>query len=701
MKTAIPPLHKASQDSPEGSGGRLVLRRRLHLELDERGVACVLFDHSGKTANLFDEATFDELEIALRAVEKLQARGLVFLSSKPGVFLAGADLEAFEAASEETLAALVDRGQNLFLRIAGLPIPTLAAIDGACLGGGLELALACDKRVASDDESTRIGLPETQLGIVPAWGGCTRLPRLVGVPAALKLVLGGKPVKAHQARRLGLVDRVVPKESLRATAIREVLAPRPKRPRHSFANHPLAGALRRSLGQKQILAKTRGHYPALLHALALVTRGANGPVAASLRREKGSLLELASSPQAANLIRLFHLQNRAKHYRVLSRESATSLPPVIHTAVVGAGVMGAGIAHWLSLKGHPVILTEIDRARLAEGLETLRKLHSQGVKRDALDRHAAARAMDLVAPTAESVPLGRCDLVVEAAVEDLEIKRRIFADLATRTREDAILATNTSALPLSELAATPGLTHPERLIGLHFFNPVSRMKLVEVISTEATSPEVLERALGFVRGLGKIPVAVKDSPGFLVNRILMPYLVEAGRLVEEGVPVETLIDRAMLDFGMPMGPLRLLDEVGLDVATQVAGTMSEAFGDRFAIPPILARLVSQGRLGRKTGRGFYLHPEGGHTRKSPLPDPELSASLSGGRSSERISDRLAALMAEEAQRCLDEGIARDADDIDLAMVLGTGYAPFRGGPLKDADRHIPPGQSPEMAAAAA
>jgi len=509
-------------------------------------------------------------------------------------------------------------------------------------------------------------------------------------------------VKPKKARGLGLVDRVVPKESLRTTAVREVLAPRPKRSRHFFANHPLAGALRRSLGQKRILEKTRGHYPALLHALALVTRGARGSVAASLRRERGSLLELAASPQAANLMRIFHLQNRAKHYRVLPSETAASLPPVAATAVVGAGVMGAGIAHWLSLKGHPVILAEIDRARLAQGLESIRKLHAQGVKRGALDRHAAARAMDLVAPTDEPVPLSRCDLVVEATVEDLELKRRIFADLASRTRDDAILATNTSALPLSELAAAPGLTHPERLIGLHFFNPVSRMKLVEVVATEATSPEVLERALGFVRDLGKIPVAVKDSPGFLVNRILMPYLVEAGRLVDEGVAVER-IDRAMLDFGMPMGPLRLLDEVGLDVAAHVAHTMSEAFGDRFEIPSVLARLVSQGRLGRKSGRGFYLHPEGGHTRQSPLPDPELPAALSGGLSSERIADRLAALMAEEAQRCLDEGIARDADDIDLAMVLGTGYAPFRGGPLHDASSRTPPFQSPaaETAAAAA
>ncbi len=648
-------------------------QRRLHLEL-LGDVAVIHFDRPDKAANLIDAAFFDELETALRAVRRLQMKGLVFLSAKPAVFVAGADLATLGAMSGEALEAVAERGQRVFNEIAALDIPTIAAIHGACLGGGVELALACDRRIASEDARTTIGLPEVQLGILPAWGGSTRLPRLIGLPRALDHILKGKPVPAKQALRLGLIDEVVPPERLRERALVLLAKGRRKRKRFWFVNHPLSAWAIRMLTKRRLLRRTRGHYPAPFQAFEVVTRGASGSLAKSLHREREALVKLADTPAAKNLMRLFFLQEHAKRSRHDVSIDPKTLTPITHTAVVGAGVMGAGIAQTFASKGFPVILSDLDPARVASGVKQVRSLFDEAVRRRILGKHEAARDYDRLSPTATPVPLHRCDLVVEAAVEDLAIKKRIFADLCARTSPATLLATNTSALPIRDLALAVGVTHPERILGLHFFNPVSRMKLVEIVVTEFTSGESVERALAFVKSLGKTPLVVKDSPGFLVNRILMPYLIEAGRLVGSGVPVAG-IDEAMLAYGMPMGPLRLLDEIGLDVAAHVADTMSKTFGERFAIPAILRQRLDAGALGKKAGRGFYHYEKGRETAE--VFAAQDAALIPAGE----IAERLVALMREETGRVLDEGIVSRPEDIDLAMILGTGFPPFRGGLL--------------------
>jgi 3-hydroxyacyl-CoA dehydrogenase/enoyl-CoA hydratase/3-hydroxybutyryl-CoA epimerase len=640
----------------------------LHLDVIGDNTAVITFDRPHSSANLFDEATLDELNLALKAVERLEPKAVIFVSAKPTIFIAGADLDSLANAGEEQLEQLMRKGQEAFQRIAALPMPTLAAIHGACLGGGLELALACDQRIASDDHSSRIGLPETLLGIIPAWGGSTRLPRLIGLPKALDLILTGKALTAGHALKLGVVDAVVPKERLMEVATVRVFEKIERKGFH-FTSNPCSRALLRYVVSKKVLRKTRGNYPAQEEAVEVVTHGAGGSFVRSLSREREAVARLSETSAAKNLMRLFRLQERAKKFRFDPAIDVASLPEVELAAVIGAGVMGAGIAQWFSAKRVPVLLRDLDRDRVAAGMKSVRGLFDVAVKKRVLTKHEAMRRFDLVTPSAEPVPLNRYDLVVEAAVENLEIKKRIFADLCERSRPDTILATNTSALPISALCTAKGVTHPERIVGLHFFNPVSRMKLVEVVVTDHTSPEVVERTLAFVRKIGKLPVVVKDSPGFLVNRILMPYLIEAGRLVDRGVSPE-VIDEAML-----MGPIRLLDEVGIDVAAHVAVTMREAFGDRFELPRVLTRLVKEEHFGRKAGKGFYRYEKG------KVRGVSVGKFTSSATEERDIATKLAGLMVTEAKLCLKEGVARDADDIDLAMVMGTGFAPFRGGPL--------------------
>ncbi len=653
-------------------------KRRLHLELVS-DVALITFDNPDKAINLIDHALLAELEAALRAVTRLEAKGVIFLSAKPSTFLAGADLESLGKLRGEALDAVVRQGQVVFSTLASLGVPTVAAIHGACLGGGLELALACDRRLASDDSATLLGLPETRLGLLPAWGGSTRLPRLIGLPKALDLILKGKRVSAQPAKRIGLVDEVVPKERLKARALDLLGESAPRRKSFFLTNNPLSAAVIRALTKRNLMKKTRGHYPAPLEALAVVGRGcriASTNLDRSFDREREAFVRLSETPAARNLIRLFFLQEKAKHDHPNPEALGPSLAAVEHTSVIGAGVMGAGIAQCFASRGVPVILSDLDPARVAAGMKALARRFDEAVNRGLVSHHEAGRKLDLILPTADRVPMLRCDLVVEAVVEDLAVKKRLFADLCTRTLPETILATNTSALSVTEIAAAGGVTHPERVIGLHFFNPVSRMKLVEIIATDLTTPEVVERALAFVRSLGKTPVVVKDSPGFLVNRILMPYLIEAGRMAESGIPVGW-IDEAMLAFGMPMGPLRLLDEIGLDVAMHVAATMGTAFGDRFAPPRLLADLACSGQLGRKGGRGFYRYDRGREVpvvfANRPLETPDKAT----------LSERLNHRIVEESKRCLEEGIVRDADTINLALILGIGYAPFRGGPLAE------------------
>jgi 3-hydroxyacyl-CoA dehydrogenase / enoyl-CoA hydratase / 3-hydroxybutyryl-CoA epimerase len=633
--------------------------------------AILVFDREGSSANVFDSATLTELSERLDELAgQPDVTGLLIRSAKPDIFIAGADLKELSNARGERLESLIATGQALFNRIADLPYPTVAAIHGACVGGGYELALACDWRIASDSPSTKIGLPETQLGILPAWGGTTRLPDLLGLQEALPIILSGKLHSAALAKRKGLIDEIVAKEHLKSHALTYISKGKRHHTHNPITHNQAVAALTRVQAQKELQKTTHGHYPGAEAALEVAVASIGRTRPQSQQAERDAIVRLAGLPQTANLIRLFFLQERAKKHR-----HTDSQPREIRrAAVIGAGLMGSGIAYWLSTRGIQTVLQDISTEALAKGMESISRLYTDAVKHHVLSKTQAARGLDRIHPAGGKIPLHNCDLIIEAAVEELSIKKRIFADLASRSRPDTILATNTSALPIRELAAS--IPNPERLVGLHFFNPVHRMQLVEVVRTASTSAETLATAVAFVRKIGKLPVVVRDSPGFLVNRILMPYLVAAAAMFEQGGDPED-IDQAMLDFGMPMGPLRLLDEVGLDVAMHVARTLAAAFPERMELPNVVGKLLAAGHTGRKGGSGFYVYDNA-----APAVNAEAIGFRTGSENApDAAQEILSSLMTEEAQLCLAEGIAESAEDIDLAMVMGTGYPPFRGGPL--------------------
>ena len=679
-------------------------------ETIDEGICILTFDRPDSSANIFDATTLAEFgaEISRLAKPETQAKGLILTSAKDTIFVAGADLHAVQTMSPEHATSFIALGQSIFSKIAALPFPTVAAVHGAALGGGYEVCLACDWRVASPDPCTKLGLPETKLGLLPAWGGCTRLPRLLSVPKALDVILGGHIVSARHALKLGMVDDLAPREYLLSAAL--AWLKRGKHPR-SFAHSPTMNAVVDAFiaphARHAVMAKTHGHYPAVQKALEVVLRGsAASDEADSLRFEREGIAELFRLDSTKNLLRLFTLQERAKKLQagkerrggdgapeasaegpVPSPAAAPSPPRIARSAVpacavIGAGVMGSGIAQWISSRGGRVILRDLDAGRVAAGMGNIADLYASGLRHRTFTEHEARAGLDRVSPAPGEVPMRRVGIVIEAAVEKMDVKKAIFRRLDALVSDDAILATNTSALSITELAAAT--EHPRRVIGLHFFNPVHKMQLVEVVVGHETTPDITQRALRFVQKIGKLPVLVKDSPGFLVNRILMPYLIEAAALFWNGASVRD-IDAAMRDFGMPMGPLRLIDEVGVDVALDVAATLAAAFPNRLQIPDALPAMLSAGLLGRKAGKGFYRYGKSGEAKPNKdaaklrpprLPNPPSRAEL------ERC---MVLLMANEAARCLEEGIVQTPGDVDFAMVMGTGFAPFRGGPLRWAD----------------
>lgn len=637
--------------------------KHFRLDVDHDGIAWITFDSPKSSVNVWNEEALREFNHLLETIEHdTRVKALVLRSAKERIFIAGADIKAIRNMQHVRVNDLIWLGQAVFDRLARLGMPKIAAINGACMGGGFEVTLACDWRIASDHDSTKIGLPETQLGILPAWGGSTRLSRLIGVRKALDLITTGKLLNASAAKRAGLVSHVVAAERLDALACSLV---RQKRPCLRFRFENLFSAIIGHMAKRKVLEKTRGLYPSVTKAVEVVTHAVHGEIEKGLLLERNAVAELIKGRDSARLIDLFFKREEANKR---TASGGTALP--IHDAtVIGAGVMGAGIAHILASRGIRVLMTDVSNDSLARGLERIQGLVGDARSRRLVTEVQGRDTLDRISTTHVPVPLNRHHLVIEAATESMELKRKIFADLAARVSEDTILATNTSALSVSDLAKT--VPNPERVIGLHFFNPVHRMPLVEIITLPETSPDVLATVVSFVQKLGKTPVVVKDSPGFLVNRILVPYLMEAVRLRESGIPVMD-IDEAMLEFGMPMGPMRLLDEIGLDVAAHVAKTLASAFSERFPHSDALDKMVAAGQLGKKTGQGFYRYENGKEilpTTHSDLPRHES------------IQTNLALLISQEAMRCLKEGVARSADDIDLAMVLGTGYPPFRGGPI--------------------
>ncbi len=706
MSTAILPapeqLNLYAMNAPQPAPAAREFKN-LRREVTADAIAVLTFDRPDSAANIFDRATLEELNAHLDAIERDPTlRGVVLTSAKPGIFIAGADLHSLSTAPMNALRDIVEFGQRVFSRLAALPLPTAAAIHGAALGGGFEVCLACDFRFATPDKATKLGLPEVQLGILPAWGGSTRLPRLIGLPKALDIILAGKTVVAKQALKLGMVDDLVPHESLLAFALAKVakVGRKPHRPTPlamKVTINALAANLISMWTQPKLFKKTRGHYPAVLKALEVVTLGVGRSEERALKLEADAICLLAQTEAAKNLIRIFFLQERAKKltFADASRSASGVAVPaagsaaVVPTAplrveravVVGAGVMGAGIAQWLAARGVSVLLRDINTDAVGRGMATVAKLFADGTKRRTFTPVEARAAMDRIAPVVDLPSLRRADVIIEAAVEKMDLKKDIFRKLEQLAGPDTILATNTSALSVTELAKS--LCASERVVGIHFFNPVHRMQLAEVIYTPRTDPEVTRRALRFVQAMGKLPVLVKDSPGFVVNRVLMPYLVEAARLFEAGAEVGEL-DEAMLEFGMPMGPLRLVDEVGTDVSLHVAETLASHYHRRMIVPEVLGKLVKGGQLGRKSGEGFYRH-QGKESVVGEAAERYLKDDSAANLDRTDLTLRMVLLMVNEAARCVEEGIVSEPEDVDFAMIMGAGFAPFRGGPLRHAD----------------
>lgn len=662
----------------------------LRFEVNDDRIGVLTFDRADSAANIFDRETLEELGRYLSEIEvNPTLRGLVVTSAKKSIFIAGADLHSIaETDDAAKLSNLIKLGQDTFNRLADLPIPTVAAIHGACVGGGYEICLACDMRVATGDKCTKIGLPETQLGILPAWGGSTRLPRLIGLPNALDIIIAGKTVVPQKAHKVGMIDGVVSHEKLLETAHRWIMEGRypprgnrrPSKGKKKMVNNAIVGSLIERRVRPDLMRKTRGHYPATTKALEVVINGLKTTEERSMELEHNAILELSQTLAAKNLVQVFFLQERAKKLNVIKGQV---FPPVEDAAVIGAGVMGSGIVQWLSSRGLNVTMRDINAHAVARGMANFEKLFQAGVKRRKFTKVEARQAVDRVRPTINPVPMKHADIVVEAAVEKMDLKVDLFHQLENLTRDDTILATNTSALSISTIAKE--MNHPERVVGIHFFNPVHRMQLVEIVSGEKTDPEVLHRAVKFTQQIGKMPVVVKDGPGFVVNRILMPYMIEAALLFEQGADIHD-IDEAMLEFGMPMGPLRLCDEVGVDVAWHVCDTLARPFSKYLVVPKVLTGLMQKKWLGRKTGSGFYVHAgqkcEPNEADIRFLRDDQARKYPHG-----QLQSRMVLLMVNEAARCLEEEIVSCPKDIDFAMIMGTGFAPFRGGPLRFADHH--------------
>jgi 3-hydroxyacyl-CoA dehydrogenase/enoyl-CoA hydratase/3-hydroxybutyryl-CoA epimerase len=666
------------------------------VETSTDGFVHLVMDHPGRKVNVLDQEALEDLERALSEIEGLpRARGVVLRSGKSGSFIAGADINAIGSLTDrDQVLALIRRAHAGFNRLAALNVPTVAAIDGVCLGAGTELALACDSRIASDEPRTQLGLPEVLLGIFPGFGGSQRLPRVVGLTAALDLILTGRALDARRAEKMGLIARAVPAAWLIEHAHERLgqLAQRPARKRRDlhrprgFAawfleRTPIGRGIVFSQARANVRARTGSNYPAPLAALSVIEHTYGGSLDRGLSIEAERVADLVVGPVCKNLVRIVQLSERAK--KDPPSTDASLVPhPIRVMLLAGAGVMGGGIAELASRNGIEVRMRDLKPEPLTHALQTARSLILERGRR----RRTSAREQDAqlarIQPTLELSGVGRADFVMEAVIEDLEVKRRVFAELEVRAREDAVLATNTSSLSVDAIAQ--GLAHPGRVCGFHFFNPVHRMPLVEVVRGHATSDQTVLTAVALARRLGKTPVVVADAPGFVVNRILMPYLQEALVLLEEGFSVADL-DQAMRRFGMPMGPFELLDEIGLDVARRAANTLGKAFPERAAPVTTLDALVERGRLGRKNGLGFYRH-----RGKKRTPDPQLRAllKLTRRRSSptpDPLSERMVIAMINEAALCLEQKVVPEAGWIDLAMILGAGFPPFRGGVLRHAD----------------
>ncbi len=627
------------------------------------GVVTLTLDRANSSVNAISRAVLDELEQIVERLAIDKPAGVIVHSAKPTGFAVGADIKEFvEYARHDTVLENIEHGQRIYESLARLPCPTVAAVHGACMGGGTELILACRHRIAADDDKTRIALPEVMLGIHPGWGGTARLPRLIGATEALPIMLTGKPLSARRALGLGVIDRVARPDELLAEA-RLLLRHAPSRP---FAQRAKAWAsntwLARQILAPMVLKQTsarvrREHYPAPFAMIDVWKRGGSS-IQQRLKLEARSVAKLAKTPTAQNLIRLFFLQERLKGHGGGTNHG------IKHVHVVGAGVMGGDIAAWAALKGFEVTLQDREMKYIQPALDRARQLYDKKLKTSEKIEAAVRRLRADV----DGGGVASADLAIEAIYENAEAKRELYAKIEPQFQADEILASNTSSIPLDELRKN--LTAPQRFLGLHFFNPVAQMPLVEVVRHDRLDPAIEKRALAFCKAIGKLPVAVKGTPGFLVNRILMPYLLEAMRLYSEGVP-GTVLDREAKKFGMPMGPIELADTVGLDVCASVGKELAPFLG--LDVPPGLDDKLAAGKRGKKDGQGIYVWQDG----KPQKPEVDKDYAMPPD-----LQERMILPMVNEAIACLADGVVDDDDLLDAGVIFGTGFAPFRGGPIQ-------------------
>ncbi len=633
------------------------------LSTDKDQILWVLFDKAGTSVNTLDQDTMEEFSqiVDLLAADK-EHKGTIIASGKDKGFIAGADISQFAKFKDiQTATDLLSRGHDIFNRLENLDKPVVAMIDGFCFGGGLELALACHYRVAEDGEKTKLGLPEVKLGIHPGWGGTVRLPKLIGAPQALDMILKSYNISGKAAAKMGVVDAAVPRRHL-ATAAQWYVLNHPKRHTATFIQSLTNTALLRKIIAYQVRKSLQkkvnpSQYPAPYEVVNNWERfgvEGNEPYV----REARSCGKLFFSETSQNLVRVFFLQQRMKGLG----KKVDFNPKHIH--VIGAGTMGGDIATWCAFQGLTVTLQDREPKFIAPAVKRAFTFCKGKLK----EPYLIQKVMDRLIPDPQGYGLGRADIIIEAIYEDLTAKQTTFKSVEGEAKKEAILATNTSSIPLDEIDTV--LKDPERLVGIHFFNPVTKMELVEVVKGSRTDKKIIDEAISFVHKLNRLPLPVKSSPGFLVNRILMPYLLEAVNMINEGIP-PTVIDKAMTEFGMPMGPILLSDTVGLDVCLSVAKHLAKYFPNT-TVPPRLTELVDKGKLGVKTKEGFYKYINGKAVKP---PTPAYNKPLKD------ISDRLVLTMVNESFACLREGVVADGDLLDAGMIFGTGFAPFRGGPI--------------------
>ncbi|HET9635177.1 MAG TPA: fatty acid oxidation complex subunit alpha FadJ [Gemmatimonadaceae bacterium] len=684
------------------------------------GIAVITFDLPNESVNKLSRAVKDEFVALLSRLEQdTTVHGAVLISGKPDVWIAGADIEEFLQLKTATDAERLSRdGQMLLDSMERLRIPMVAAIHGACLGGGLEAALACRYRIATDHSKTILGLPEVQLGLIPGAGGTQRLPRKIGLTNGLDLILTGKHVRAKKALQLGLIDELVHPSILRTISIqraREVAEGRRKSESHAgglkgvlLDRNPAGRAIVLRKAREQTLAKSRGNYPALIAAIDAVAKGYEKGIAEGYREESRKFGEMAMTDVSRQLIFLFFATNELKKDPGIDPLQYPDLPvssfeplPVDKIAIIGAGFMGAGIASIAVQHGSLVRLKDADHSRVAKGYAAVRDVLRERLTRKQITKVQYSDYMALVGGTVDYSGFGNVDLVIEAVFEDLAVKHQVLRETEAAIRPDAIFATNTSTIPISLIAQAS--SRPGRVLGMHFFSPVHKMPLLEVITTPEVHPQVVATTVAYGKRLGKTVIVVNDGPGFYVNRILSPYINEAGILLDQGVAVD-LIDKALVDFGFPVGPITLIDEVGLDVAVKAGKIMAEAFPDRMQAANSIQAVVTAGRYGRKSQKGFYSYDKEG--KKGDV-DPSVYAlflapgsipvakTITAPNASDtpprddmptaQIQQRTVLAMLNEAARCLSDGIIKSPRDGDVGAVFGIGFPPFRGGPFRYMD----------------